>query len=105
MNLLEFLDATFDIIGTHTRGFLDMLGNMRGAHIMPEELEPRTRVILRERGQLSATRYIAAVEYMHALGRTLAGFLQQYDIILTPTLNRAPPRLGELVFDDDSRSL
>lgn len=105
VRLLEFLDATFDIIGTHTRGFLDMLGNMRGAPVMPEELEPRTRVILRERGQLPATRYIAAVEYMHALGRTMAGFLQEYDVILTPTLNRAPPRLGELAFDDDSRSL
>lgn len=105
VHLLEFLDATFDIIGSHTRSFLDMLGKLRGAPVMPEELEPRTRVILRERGQLSATRYIAAVEYMHALGRTMAAFLQDYDLILTPTLNRAPPRLGELTLEDDSHSL
>lgn len=94
IQLPEFLDATFDIIGSHTQGYLDLLGKMRGFPVSMDELEPRTRVILRERGQLSATRYISAVESMHALGRAMAGFFEEYDIVLTPTLNRAPPRLG-----------
>ncbi|POR64403.1 amidase [Pseudomonas syringae] len=105
VQLPEFLDATFDIIGSHTQGYLDLLGKMRGFPVAMDEVEPRTRVILRERGQLPATRYISAVESMHALGRAMAGFFEEYDIVLTPTLNRAPPRLGELAFDDDSRSL
>ncbi|RMM32722.1 Amidase [Pseudomonas coronafaciens pv. oryzae] len=105
VRLPEFLDATFDIIGSHTQGYLELLGKMRGFPVAMDELEPRTRVILRERGQLPATRYISAVESMHALGRAMAGFFEDYDIVLTPTLNRAPPRLGELAFDDDSRSL
>jgi amidase len=102
---LEFLDATFDIIGSHTQGYLELLGQLRGVPVALDELEPRTRIILRERGQLPATRYIAAVEYMHRLGRVMAGFFETYDVILTPTLNSAPPLLGEQVLEDDSLSL
>lgn len=105
VNTAQFFDATFDIIGAHTQGYLEMLGALRGCPVALHELEPRTRVILRERGQLTATRYIAAVEYLHALGRTMAGFLEDYDVILTPTVNRAPPQLGELAFNDESHSL
>ena len=69
------------------------------------ELDARTRVILRERGDIPAHRYAAAVEGLHALGRTLARFLTDYDVILTPTLTREPPRLGELDGDHQERPL
>ncbi len=105
INTEQFYDASFDIIGSHTQGYLDLLGSLRGFAITPDELEPRTRIILRERGQLSATRYIKAVESLHALGRVMAGFLETYDVILTPTVNRTPPRLGELVLHDESLTL
>ncbi|WP_437882229.1 amidase [Pseudomonas sp. LRF_L74] len=98
---LAFLDQVFDVIGASTRSYLDLLGEMRGLPVADEELEPRTRVILREKGGVSGARYASAVAGIHALGRTLARFLLDYDLVLTPTLTREPPLIGSLdAFDE-----
>lgn len=101
VNLPEFIHNTFSIIAPNTQNFINTLGEMRGAPVKDSELEPRTRVMLREKGRIDATTYVAAIEYMHALGRSLAGFMCDYDLILTPTLTRKPPLIGELdAFND-----
>ncbi|MDO0947449.1 amidase [Chromohalobacter israelensis] len=100
-----FYHRCFDIIGPSTRETLDSLGEMRGSPIDEQALEPRTRVMLRERGRLDATRYIAAINEIHALGRRMAAIMQQFDVLLSPTLARQPPRIGELDAFDDRRSL
>ena len=105
VNLAEFIHNTFSIIAPNTQNFINTLGKMRGAPVEESELEPRTRVMLREKGLLDATSYVAAIDYMHALGRTLAGFMRDYDLILTPTLTRKPPFIGELDAFDDTLSL
>lgn len=101
VDLPRFFDQVFDIIGPSTRHYLSVLGTLRGSPVQDAELEPLTRILLRERGDIPAYRYAAAVEAIHALGRSLAGFLTNYDLILTPTLTREPPRLGELRIEDD----
>ena len=103
--LPEFLDQVFTIIGASTRHYVDVLGQMRGFAVRPEELEARTRIILRSKGNVSGAQYAGAVEWIHALGRQLAVFMQDYDMILTPTLARAPALIGELDIQDDSLSL
>jgi len=105
VNLPGLLDHLFNIIGPSTRNFLDMVGQLRGQPVADEELDPRTRIILRERGDIPAARYAAAVESIHALGRQLAYFLIDHDLILTPTLTREPPLIGDLDAFDPSLSL
>lgn len=98
---IPLLNGIFDIIGASTRSYLDMLGKMRGQAVADEELEPRTRIIVRERGAVSGARYADAVAGIHMLGRELARFLCNYDLILSPTLTREPPLIGTLdAFDD-----
>lgn len=103
--LPEFLDQVFTIIGASTRNYVDLLGQMRGVPVQPEELETRTRIILRDKGGVSGAQYAAAVEWIHALGRQLALFMRDYDVILSPTLTREPVPIGELDLQDDSLSL
>ena len=98
--LPEFLDQVFTIIGASTRHYVDLLGQMRGCAVPAEELEVRTRIILRDKGNVSGAQYAAAVEWIHALGRQLAGFMQDYDVILTPVLTREPMPIGELDLQD-----
>lgn len=105
VDLEEFLDQVFNIIGASTRNYLDVLGQMRGAPVSLEEVEARTRIILRDKGNVSGAQYAGAVEWIHAFGRRMAGFMQNYDVILTPTLARLPPRIGELQVENDSWSL
>jgi len=105
VDLPALLDQIFDIIGPSTRHYLQTVGALRGAPVSEAELDVRTRVILRERGDIPAHRYAAAVEGLHSLGRRLARFLTDYDLILSPTLTREPPRLGELDNQGQERPL
>ncbi|MCX2525314.1 amidase [Larsenimonas rhizosphaerae] len=105
LNWDEFYDRCFDIIGPNTRQYLDMVGEQRGRAVAMDELEPRTRVILRERGSISAPRYISAVSYIHALGRAMATAMTDIDVILSPTLSRQPPKIGTLDAFDERLSL
>lgn len=50
-------------------------------------MEVRTRIILRDKGNVSGAQY-AAVEWIHALGRQLTMFMQDYDLILTKLIRR-----------------
>lgn len=105
VNLPQFFDMAFDIIGPSTRSYLDMVGQMRGTPVSDEELEVRTRIQLREKGTIGAVQYVRAIEGMHALGRTFANFMNDFDVILTPTLTREPPMIGELDVTDVNASL
>ncbi|ROM70407.1 amidase [Pseudomonas brassicacearum] len=103
--LPAFLDQVFTIIGASTRHYVDLLGQMRGFAVQAEELEVRTRIILRDKGTVSGAQYAAAVEWIHALGRQLALFMQDYDLVLTPVLTREPVPIGELDIQDVCMSL
>ncbi|GAB2602873.1 amidase [Nitrincola alkalisediminis] len=105
VDLLKFYDMAFDIIGPNTRRYLDMLGQMRGAPVQAEELEPRTRIYLRDKGGIGAVKYVRAIEGIHALGRTFANFMCDFDVILTPTLTREPPLIGTLDVIDDQKDI
>lgn len=101
VDALEFYDRVFTIIGSQTRSLLDLMGRVAGHPMDEQALEPRHRVILREKGDLRGADYGAAVDYIHAFGRRMAQLMTQFDLILTPTLAQPPARIGELTVTDD----
>ncbi|WP_445620245.1 amidase [Kushneria sp. Sum13] len=101
----ELYQRCFDVIGPSTQELLDTIGRMRGQPVTDEEIEPRTRVMLRERGHIDATRYVSAINYIHALGRRIATTQLEFDVLLSPTLARKPPVIGTLDAFDDRLSL
>jgi amidase len=52
--------------------------------------------------QTSAADYVRATQTMHRLGRQMAAFYQDYDLLLTPGLGTLPPKLGwiDMMLDD-----
>jgi amidase len=62
----------------------------------PDDLEPGTRTMADLVKQADAAEYAAAIRVIHALGRQTARFLEDYDLILTPTLATPPVPLGRL---------
>lgn len=101
VDAVEFYDTVFTIIGCQTRSLLSMMARMAG-HAMDEQaLEPRHRVILRERGDRSGADYAAAVDYIHAFGRRMAALMDRFDLILTPTLAKPPALIGTMTVGDD----
>ncbi|KVS34281.1 amidase [Burkholderia cepacia] len=100
-----FFDRVFTIIGAQTQALLDSVGRQRGRAVDRDEIEPRTRVIVREKGGVSGAEYAAAVDWIHALGRTLGQLTQHYDVLLMPTLARVPVAPAALRVDDDALPL
>ncbi len=62
-----------------------------------DELEPITRLTAEEGAAMAATDYLATLQEIHAFGRRLARFHEDWDILLTPTLATRPVPLGDLV--------
>ncbi|MBK1821014.1 amidase [Burkholderia orbicola] len=100
-----FYDRVFTIIGAQTRALLDMIGDQRGAPVRDDEIEARTRIIVREKGGVSGARYAGAVDWIHALGRTFGRLMERYDVLLTPTLAMPPLPPASLATVDDAQSL
>jgi amidase len=63
---------------------------------LPEEgeLEPGTLALYEMGKNVSAPDYLLAVQYLQILGRQVAGFMSDYDVLLTPTLGMPPVPLG-----------
>jgi Asp-tRNA(Asn)/Glu-tRNA(Gln) amidotransferase A subunit family amidase len=62
----------------------------------PDDLEPATLAMAELVKQADAAEYAAAIRVIHRLGREVAHFLADYDLILTPTLATPPVPLGLL---------
>src|SRR5690606_4321130 len=58
------------------------------------ELEPLTMGLYEVGKQVSSAQYLMLVKEMHGLARRVAGFMQDYDVWLTPTLALPPIPLG-----------
>lgn len=100
-----FYGRVFAIIGAQTRALVDAIGSQRGRDVRDDEVEARTRIILREKGNVSGAEYAGAVDWIHALGRTFGRLMERYDVLLTPTLAMPPLAPAELATTDDTQSL
>ncbi|MFN2614222.1 MAG: amidase, partial [Actinomycetota bacterium] len=64
-----------------------------------ELLEPRTRLIFDVAVHIRAVDYVRALDAMHRESRAVVAFFDDYDLLLTPTLSRPAPKIGEIGAD------
>jgi Asp-tRNA(Asn)/Glu-tRNA(Gln) amidotransferase A subunit family amidase len=74
-----------------------------GRSLGPDDLEPMTRRLVDHSRSTTATTYVAAVQAMHRLGRTLGVLFEDIDALVTPTMAAPPGPLGALGPDDLDR--
>lgn len=60
----------------------------------PDTLEPTTLAMVAEGAKLTALDFNMAIAHSNIVGRHLGGFFNEWDLMLTPTLNRPTPKLG-----------
>lgn len=73
---------------------IDGLSSKIGREAGPEDLEPGTWGLVEKGRQVSATAYLAAMQTLQIFARRIAQFMENYDVILTPTLAEPPLPLG-----------
>jgi amidase len=61
-----------------------------------EEWEQTTWLVAMMGRQIPGSEFALALESLKALSRDIAPFWERYDVLLTPTLGRPPPKIGEL---------
>jgi amidase len=94
------------VVGCWTAKALDYWGEEIGRPILAEDVEPGTWSIAQRGRELSANRYLANADWLHAWSRRMAAWWAGgFDLLVTPTLATPPPRIGELHgISDDGRS-
>ena len=68
---------------------------------VPGDVEPLTWAWMQEGRRFTAAEYMETIATMHSLGRRMAAFLENYDLLLTATLARPPLKLGEMDMTSD----
>lgn len=96
LDSLTFYDQVFTIIGAQTQSLMNLIALHSGQPAPIHLLDINNQIVLREKGQVSGAAYAAAVDYIHALGRSMAGVFREVDILLTPTVANVTPLLGSL---------
>jgi amidase len=66
-----------------------------------DEMEPLNRAFRQAADKTSSTDYVRAVTGMHALARRVVAFWDDYDLVLSPTLNLPPVPVGWVFEEED----
>uniref|UniRef100_UPI003F494704 amidase n=1 Tax=Ensifer adhaerens TaxID=106592 RepID=UPI003F494704 len=100
-----FVDALIDVLCANAATSVNDLLAANPRVDMREALEPAILDAWELGNELTATKYVAAINTFHRVGRILDSYMQTYDFVLSPTLTRPPAELGEFSMACDFRSL
>lgn len=97
------LDAYRQIVSCAVARDLEYWQTVTGEPIGPDDVEPGTWQLAEYGRSVSACQYLAARDGVQRYARELAGWWNDtgFDLLLTPTLARLPPLIGELGPDAD----
>jgi amidase/6-aminohexanoate-cyclic-dimer hydrolase len=90
----EMLVPLMKVVACGTAMNLERRIRALGREPAADELEPVTRGALEVGRRTSGTEYLLALATLHALGRRVARFFLDHDVLLMPTLAEPPAKLG-----------
>jgi amidase len=93
----QAFDDAFRIVGSsYIASSLRAVERQIGRSLVHDDVEQMTWEILKEASSVDGVGFVNAREFMHGVGRQLAGWCDQVDIMLTPTVGCAPFPQGVL---------
>jgi Asp-tRNA(Asn)/Glu-tRNA(Gln) amidotransferase A subunit family amidase len=97
----RFVRSTQVIIASNLRATVHDRAQALGRELAPDDLEPGTHAMVGLAASAGADDYARAVQGIHAAGRAVGRFFEEYDALLTPTLAAPPFELGRLALTND----
>lgn len=88
--------ASQSIMGGNLLSTLEDRAAQLGRALAPDDVEPFTWGMVEAARQRGAGDYARSIRTIHAIGRQVEAFLQDFDVILSPTLAAPPENLGVL---------
>ncbi len=95
----QFRSSTLTIIASNLLSALEDRVRQLGRELRQNDVEPGTWALSSLGRTFSGAQYAAAVRGIHAIGRQLGRFLQNFDLLLAPTMATPPLPLGALALD------
>ena len=89
-------DAIRIVIAAHLRVTLDARAEQLGRELAQDDVETMAWFMAKSILQRSADEYARSVKLIHQTTRSVEGFLEQFDVLLTPTMATPPAELGKL---------
>ena len=99
IDIRRFAHAWANIVACGTHLTVRSRLALRGRPLVEEDLERVTRLACELGSTLSGADYIEAIEVVHSVGREMARWLGEYDVLLTATLAEPPAIIGHLASD------
>jgi amidase/6-aminohexanoate-cyclic-dimer hydrolase len=88
--------ATRTIVGSNILANLRERAAVLGRDFTKDDVEPLTLSIAEDGKKLDAGTYAASIRTVHRVGRQVAAFFEDYDVLLSPTMAAPPKPLGVL---------
>ena len=95
--------AAVTLLATDTLNAMTERADALGRPLVEEDVEPGTWAIAQFGAARSASDYARAVRTIHQIGRRLAAHMENYDVILSPTMATPPLPLGKLSLSNPDR--
>jgi len=73
---------------------IDGFAHLTGRAPQEADFEPGTWVLYQMGKQTTGADYLLALQWLQGMSRQIAGFMANYDVLLTPTLGEPPVPLG-----------
>ena len=86
--------ASQTIMGGNITSLLEDRAAALGRELQPDDVEPFTWISIQGARERTAADYARAIRSIHSVGRTVENFLQDFDMILSPTMGAPPEKLG-----------
>jgi amidase/6-aminohexanoate-cyclic-dimer hydrolase len=99
LNGMEIMQAQGIVISANVAFTVDEAAEALGRKARPQDVERATWFRVESARKTDSSAYARAMNTLHYLGRTLASFMQDYDIILEPTVTQPPLKIGVLNMD------
>lgn len=99
IDIRKFAHAWANIVACGTQLTVDSRLAALGRPLAEDDLERVTRLALDLAATLSGADYLAAIDVVHAVGRQMAHWMGEYDVLLTATLGEPPAEIGRMASD------
>ncbi|MFM9862787.1 MAG: amidase, partial [Micropepsaceae bacterium] len=99
INGMEIMAAQGVVISANVAFTVDEAAEALGRKARPEDVERATWFRIENARKTDSSAYARAMNTLHALGRTVATFMSNYDVILQPTCAAPPLPIGVLNMD------
>lgn len=90
----QFMRQWSLIVACGTQLMVDSRLEQLGRDDAGDDIEGVTRLACEMAAGVSGAQYLAAVDFVHSVGRTMGRFLQGYDMLLTATMAEPPALIG-----------